>query len=399
MPGFFFVLIMIKKNLLMYFWNTLFLTIANGKKMVVLNSGAGNYIVSSGKKYSYFAGNNYFGLAGHPDVKAAAIRAVEKYGINFSASRRTTGTADIHLELEAALAAFKGKDDAVAFASGYQGNSILLDVLKDRYTSVFIDQQAHSSIIAAVPAGATNVYYYDHCDAEHLASLLEFDRGSKPVVITDGLFPLTGEIAPLDRIFPSVARHNGLLVVDDAHATGILGETGKGTPEHFNLPEYEHIYQTETMSKALGVYGGFITGSMELTDMIRNGSATYQASTALSPPIAAAGIASLKILHDNPGMRVGLLDKARLIKEEITAMDFQTAGDITPIIPIIFDSSDRALNLSQFLEENGVIVPFMKYPVRKEMHLLRLVVSATHTEDQITELLELLKKWKKHESN
>jgi 7-keto-8-aminopelargonate synthetase-like enzyme len=366
--------------------------------MVVLSSGAGNYVISNGKKYSYFAGNNYLGLAGHPDVKAAAIHAIEKYGINLSASRLTTGTADIHLELEAALATFKGKDDAVVFASGYQGNSILLDVLKGRYTSVFIDQFAHSSIIAAVPAGMTEVFYYDHCDAEHLASLLEYDRGSDPLVITDGLFPLTGEIAPLDMIFPSVAKHNGLLVVDDAHATGILGDTGKGTPEHFKLPENENIYQTETMSKALGVYGGFISGTRELTDMIRNGSATYQASTALSPPIAAAGIASLKILHDNPGMRVELLDKARLVREEIVAMDYQTTDDITPIIPIILNSHDRAMHLSQFLEENRVIVPLMNYPARKEMHLLRLVVSIAHTADQITGLLELLKKWKNNES-
>lgn len=366
--------------------------------MVVLSSAPGNYIISNGKKYSYFAGNNYLGLADHPDVKEAAIRAIEKYGINFSASRRTTGTADIHLELEAALASFKGKDDAVVFASGYQGNSILLDILKGRYTSVFIDQSAHSSIISAIPAGMTEVYYYDHCDAEHLASLLEYDSSSSPLVITDGIFPLTGEIAPLDRIYTEVMKHNGLLVVDDAHATGILGETGKGTPEHFNLPELGNIYQTETMSKALGGYGGFISGTRELTGMIREGSATYQASTALPPPIAAAGIASLKILRDNPGMRAGLLERALRIRQEIMAMDFLTTEEMTPVIPVIFAAPDRARHLSQFLEENGMIVPFMNYPARREMNLLRLVVSVTHTEDQITRLLELLKKWKTNES-
>lgn len=366
--------------------------------MVVLSSAPGNYVISNGKRYSYFAGNNYLGLAGHPDVKKAAIRAVEKYGINFSASRRTTGTADIHLELEAALAAFKGKDDAVVFASGYQGNGILTEILKDRYTSVFIDASAHSSIIAAIPAGVTRVYYYDHCDAAHLDSLLEYDRGSIPLVMTDGLFPLTGEIAPLDRIYPSVVKHKGLLIVDDAHATGILGEQGRGTPEHFNLPEDEHIFQAETMSKAMGVYGGFISGSVVLTDMIRNGSTTYQASTALPPTITAAGIASVKILHNSPGLRARLLDMVRVIKEEIISMDFQTTNDITPIIPIILDSRERAMHLSRFLEENGVIVPFMNYPVRKELHLLRLAVSVTHTSDQVTLLLELLKKWKKYES-
>ncbi len=204
--------------------------------MILLNSEVGNYIFSNGKKYSYFAGNNYLGLAGHPDIKAAVIRAVEKYGVNFSASRHTTGTADIHLELEGSLASFKGKEDAVVFASGYQGNSILLEILKGSYSTIFIDQAAHASIIAAIPADVVKVMYYDHCDADHLDYLLDYNRGSNPLIVTDGIFPLTGEIAPLNRIYPVVKKHNGLLVVDDAHSTGILGETGKGTPEHFSLP-------------------------------------------------------------------------------------------------------------------------------------------------------------------
>ena len=368
--------------------------------MVLLNSEVGNYIISNGKRYSYFAGNNYLGLAGHPEIKAAVIRAVEKYGVNFSASRHTTGTADIHLELEGSLASFKGKEDAVVFASGYQGNSILLEILKGSYSTIFIDQAAHASIIAAIPADVVKVMYFDHCDADHLDYLLDYNRGSSPLIITDGIFPLTGEIAPLNRIYPVVKKHNGLLVVDDAHSTGILGESGKGTPEHFSLPVDDKIFQTETMSKALGGYGGFISGSRELTEMIRERSATYQASTALPPPIAAAGIASIAILKANPGLRVELIDKAWRLREEVVAMDFQTTHERTPIIPIILDSPEKARELSLFLEENGVIAPFMNYPVRKEMHQIRIAVSVSHTDDQIGQLLELLKKWKeKNESN
>ncbi|MDZ7635716.1 MAG: pyridoxal phosphate-dependent aminotransferase family protein [Bacteroidales bacterium] len=317
-----------------------------------------------------------------------------------SASRHTTGTADIHLELESALASYKAKEDAVVFASGYQGNSILLEILKGSYSTIFIDQAAHASIIAAIPADVVKVMYYDHCDSDHLDYLLDYNRGSNPLIVTDGIFPLTGEIAPLNRIYPVVKKHNGLLVVDDAHSTGILGETGKGTPEHFSLPADDNIFQTETMSKALGGYGGFISGSKNLTEMIRERSATYQASTALPPPIAAAGIASLAILKDNPYLRAELIDKAWRLREEVIAMDFQTSHDRTPIIPIILDSQEKARELSLFLEGNGVIAPFMNYPVRKEMHQIRIAVSVSHTDDQIGQLLELLKKWKeKNESN
>jgi 7-keto-8-aminopelargonate synthetase-like enzyme len=367
--------------------------------MVLLNSEVGNFIISHGRRYSYFAGNNYLGLAGDARIKAAVIKAVEKYGVNFSASRHTTGTADIHLELENALASFKGKEDAVVFASGFQGNSILLEVLKGSCSTLFVDQSAHASILAAIPSDVAGVIFYDHCDADHLDELLESSGCSDPLVISDGIFPLTGEIAPLDRIYPVVTKHQGILVVDDAHATGILGDTGKGTPEHFGLCGEERIYQTETMSKALGGYGGFISGSMSLTALIRERSATYQASTALPPPIVAAGIASLRILGDNPDLRLKLLETAWFLRKEIAEMGYRTTDYRTPIIPVIFDAPEKARDLSLFLEDNGVIVPFMNYPVRKEMHQVRIAVSVTHTEEQVSQLLELLKKWKTKNEN
>lgn len=367
--------------------------------MIVLESGIGNYIYSNRKKYSYFAGNNYLGLASHPAVKAAVIKAVEKYGINFSASRHTTGTADIHLELEKQLSSFKGSQDAVVFASGYQGNSILLDILHGQYSAVFCDRYAHASIIAGIPGEIINVHYYDHCDAKHLEMLLEQEKASSPLVITDGVFALTGEIAPLDRIYPLVKKHGGILVVDDAHSTGVLGDTGKGTPEHFHLPEDEDVFQTETMSKALGGYGGFISGSKVLADLIREKSATYQASTALPPPIAAAGIASLKIIQENPDLRIRVLKKAAGLREEITRMGYMTTQHNTPIIPVIMTSPEKAKSLSLFLDENGIIAPFMNYPVKVKMHQIRITVSADHTTGQIEQLLDILKQWKEKYGN
>jgi 7-keto-8-aminopelargonate synthetase-like enzyme len=362
--------------------------------MIILNSGIGNYVISNNKKYSYFGGNNYLGLANHPVVKESSIQSIKKYGVNFSASRRTTGTADIHLELEKELALFKEKQDAVVFASGYQGNSILLDILRSRYSAVFIDRQAHPSIIASIPGDITNVQYFDHCNASHLETLLDEHGGIAPLVITDGVFALTGEIAPLDKIFPSVNKHNGILIVDDAHSTGILGKNGKGTPEHFNLADNEAIFQTETMSKAMGSYGGFIAGRKELTDSIREKSAIYQASTALPPPIVAASLASLKIIRENPELRVRLLEKSVALRNEIIGLGYNTTQVITPIIPIIFSALAKAKDLSLFLENNGIIVPFMNYPVKQTKYILRISVSASHTADQLELLLEMLNKWK-----
>lgn len=362
--------------------------------MIVLNSGIGNYVHSNGKKYSYFGGNNYLGLANHPVIKAAAIKSIQAYGINFSASRCTTGTADIHLELEKQLSIFKDKQDAVVFASGYQGNSILLEVLKNRYSAVFMDQFAHPSIAGSIPRDIANVQYYNHCDTGHLENLLNRHSVSCPLIITDGIFALTGEIAPLDKIFPLVEKHNGILVVDDAHSTGILGKNGRGTPEHFKLADTGNIFQTETMSKALGSYGGFISGSMELTELIREKSTIYQASTALPPPIVAAGLASLKIIQQNPEMRILLLNRAGELRKEIISLGFQTTQDNTPIVPIMLSAHTKAKELSLFMESNGIILPFINYPVKQEKYLVRIAVSISHTIEQIEEVVENLNKWK-----
>ena len=362
--------------------------------MIVLNSGIGNYVQRNGKKYSYFGGNNYLGLANHDAVKEAAIQSIQHYGVNFSASRRTTGTADIHLELEKQLSVFKAKQDAVVFASGYMGNSILLEILKKRYSAVFMDQLAHPSITGSIPRDIAIVQYYNHCDTGYLENLLKQYSASNPLIITDGIFALTGEIAPLDKIFPLVKQFNGILIVDDAHSTGILGKNGRGTPEHFKLTDNENIYQTETMSKALGGYGGFIAGGLELTELIREKSTIYQASTALPPPIVAAGSASLRLIMENPDMRIKLLETAGELRLRIIGLGFHTTPDETPIIPVMLSELTRAKDLSSFMESNGIIVPLINYPVKQEKYLLRIAVSITHTVDQIEELVEILTKWK-----
>ena len=363
--------------------------------MNVISSSEGNYVSINGRRYSYFGGNNYLGLAQHPLLKEAAAESITRYGLSFSASRVTSGTSEIHIELEKKLSEFKCKQDTVVFPSGYQGNSILLQVLKGSKPAVFIDQYAHPSIMENIPQDIVYIKHYKHCDSDHLESLLKhLPKGYEPRILTDGIFALTGEISPLDKIAPIADRYNAILIVDDAHSTGILGENGRGTPEYFHLGGNDNIYQTETMSKSFGSYGGFISGSKGLISSIRGESSVYQASTALPPPLVAAGIASLNIIKAQPELRIHLLEKSFTLREKIINLGYQSSGFGTPIIPLLFSHLEYAQHLSEYLKNSGIIVPCINYPVKLSKYLVRIAVSVKHTDEQTADLLKLLKQWK-----
>ncbi|MGF1584259.1 MAG: aminotransferase class I/II-fold pyridoxal phosphate-dependent enzyme [Bacteroidales bacterium] len=363
--------------------------------MIILSSIKGSYVTSNGRTYSYFGGNNYLGLAYHPEIKKAAIAAIRKYGVNFSASRLTTGTSDLHIELEKRLSEFKNREDTILFPSGYQGNSIILSALSKPESVVLADINSHPSILESIPKGVRSVRLYDHCNPVSLEKLLkELPPESDPLIITDGVFALTGKIAPLAEIFRLSVKFNAKLIVDDAHSTGILGKNGLGTPEHFYLENEKDIYQTETLSKALGSYGGFISGSKKFINSLRERTSQYKASTALPPPAVAAGIAALNLIAANPGLRQELISKTTRLRAEIINLGFDTSTDDTPIIPLFCNSLSTAKNLSLFLEQNGIIIPAVIYPNKLEQHVVRITVSISHTKRQTDFLLKILKKWR-----
>ena len=362
--------------------------------MITLNSGVGNYIELNGKMYSYFAGNNYLGLANDPRIILNSKQAIEKYGASVSASRQTTGTSEIHLELEKLLAEFKNQEDAMVFASGYMGNRLLLEALRNQYSVIFADSMAHASILDGIPRMFANVQFYEHCNPNHLEKLLNENKTLRPLVVTDGIFALTGEIAPVDQLYSLVEKHNGFLVVDDAHATGVLGDNGRGTPEYFGLGGAPNIFQSETMSKALGSYGGFLAGTNEFIQQLRS-SAFYGASTALPPPIVAASISALKLMKQNPLLRKKLANNSELLRKGILDLGFDTSGENTPIIPVYFEKQEDAQNLSAYLEDNFIIAPSVNYPVKMEKFIVRITVSAIHTKDQIENLLYVMGNWQK----
>lgn len=365
-----------------------------------LESRIGNFITLDGKSYSYFAGNDYLGLASHPETTLAAVKAVRQYGTGFSASRQTTGTSGLHIQLEQLLAGFKGEEAAMVFASGYMGTRLLLETLAGRYTGIFADSMAHPSILDGIPRGFAGLHHYNHCDTDHLEQLLRSTGSKAPLIITDGIFALTGEIAPLDRIHLLAEKYHGLVVVDDAHATGVLGANGRGTPEYFSIEGSPVIFQSETMSKALGSYGGFISGKKAFIDDIRSRSPFYSASTALPPAVVGAACASLGILKENPQLRSRLLGNARQLRTGIRDAGFSTSGDHTPIIPLYFRNMPSAQHLSAWLEEHSIIAPAVSYPVKTGQFIVRITVSATHTPSQMNHLARTLKEWRdKHGRN
>lgn len=361
---------------------------------VTLEGKVGQQVLVDHTSYHYFAGNNYLGLAGDHRLINSSVDAVLKYGTNFSAARQTTGTSEIHLILEKRLADFKGQEDAMVFASGYMGNKLLMDYLKKRVNVILTDSMAHASILDGIPRSIGFVESYPHMDPEALECLLQKFEGKQVLIATDGVFALTGEIAPLDEIHKLAEKYKAFILVDDAHATGVLGETGKGTPEHFGLHGSDLIFQSETMSKALGSYGGFISGSAEMIATIRNTSHFYGASTSLPPASVAAGIAALDIIEINPELHTELISKAVFVKKEIELMGFETIQSPTPIIPLFFDSEDEAKELSDYLATNRIIAPAVKYPVKLGRYLVRMTLSAAHSGEQLEFLLKTLKNWR-----
>ncbi len=361
-----------------------------------ISGSANNYIFLQGRKYSYFGGNNYLGLAGHTAVIKSAKDSIDRYGVSFSASRQTTGTSSLHLELEALLSEFKSKKESVVYASGYLGNRILLQVLKHRYSAVFIDGSAHPSIHDAIPGDVPNIFIFDHCNTGHLETLLKKHKKFRPLIITDGVFALTGEIAPLDKIYLLAQKYNAVLITDDSHATGILGKNGRGTAEHFNLDAMPDIYQSDTLSKAIGSFGGFISADSDIVSAIKETSRIYLGSTALPPPSVAAAISAVRIMIQQPELRSVLRENIKNISDGIAGLNFATISGSTPIISLFFNSVEKASALSVYLKENNIIVPYVTYPVKMNKFIVRITASASHTNEQIAALIDSLKTWRRY---
>ncbi len=341
--------------------------------------------------------NNYLGLTTHPKLKKAAAEALETYGVGSGAVRAISGTMDLHMELEARLARFKGSEAALTYPTGYMVNSGLIPQLAGRGDLIISDQLNHGSIIDGVRLTRAERAIYKHNDTEDLARVLEEAEGHDPeyrriLIITDGVFSMDGDIAPLDEVAKLGAEHGAMVYVDDAHGEGVLGEGGRGIVSHFGLDHSQVQVEMGTFSKAYGTIGGHISGSMDLVKFAWNKSRTWLLSSSHPPPVVAATIASIDVLETEPQHVRNLWKNTDYFKKAVQDLGFDTGRSQTPIIPIIVGESSKAKALSDRLYERGIFVVPIVFPmVAQDLARIRVQMNAkltTETLDGVIEAIE-----------
>ncbi len=362
----------------------------------ILETPAGGRVRMNGREVINLSSNNYLGLANHPKVREAALEAIERWGVGAGAVRWIGGTMSVHEELEQRLAQFKKVESVLVFTGGFTANSGCIPAVLTPNDVVISDELNHASIIDGVrlsPAAykKSEGWVYAHKDMNALEDCLlsASSKGfQKKLIITDGVFSMDGDIAPLPDIVDLAEKHNAIVMVDDAHGSGVLGKHGAGTASHFDLYGRVDI-QLGTLSKALGVIGGYIAGSALLKDWLINRGRPYLFSTAHPPVVAAALIAALDIMENDPEPMKKLWSNTKLWKQLLHDEGFDTMGSETPITPVYVGDEGRAQAMEKMLFERGVYALAIVYPtVGLGKARLRTMPNATHTEEDLYEAVK-----------
>ena len=361
-----------------------------GQRVVAGPQGA--HLTVDGREVIGFCSNNYLGLAADPRVQRAAAEAIEQDGTGTGASRLLSGTMPRHVELEAALARSKGTEAALVFPTGYMANVGAISALVGREDLVLMDRLNHASLIDGCRLSGARMRVYPHRDVARLDRLLQRADGfRRRLVITDSVFSMDGDVAPLPEILDVTRRRDALLMVDDAHGTGVLGRTGRGILEHFGLEGRVPIVMG-TLSKALGSLGGFIAGSQDLIDYLRNRARAFIYTTGLPTACGAAALTALRILEEEPSRLEQLRANSRAVRQGLRELGLTSRDDPTPIIPVVFGRVERAAAAAEHLWQNGILAPAIRPPtVPQEESRLRLSVMATHSPEDIQRLLRALR--------
>ena len=364
-------------------------------------------VIVDGKKTLMFSSNNYLGLATHPRMIEAASAALKKYGTGSDGSRLLSGNLKVHREFEEAIAKFKGGDDAIVFPTGYSANigviSAVMNPIKVGPSDFFnlkgvviSDELNHASIIDGAIMSKQKKAIYKHRDMNDLERLLRKYKRRRKLVVTDGVFSMDGDIAPLDKISELCKKYDALSMIDEAHSTGIVGKTGHGTLEHFGLKAMEDIdIVLGTCSKALANTGGFVVANKMLVRYLKVASRSYFFSTAMTPAASAALIMALKIIEEEPQWREKLWENANYLRNGFKANGFNTFTSETQIIPILVGLDENGIKFSRMLFDRGIFAPCIRWPaVAKGEARIRFTVMATHTREQLDKLLGACKKIK-----
>jgi len=353
-----------------------------------LESGIGPVVRIAGREVLLFASNDYLGLAYHPDVVRAASHATQTYGAGSGAARLISGSLPPHMEMEQSLARFKRTEAALTFGSGYLANIGTIPALIGRSGLILADQLCHASLIDGSRLSGADFRIYRHNDMEHLESLLSKRRlGRRTLIVTDGVFSMDGDLAPLPKLSNLAQAYEADLYVDDAHGTGVMGSHGRGTAEHFDLEEAISL-QMGTLGKALGSSGAYLAGPTHTIQYLLNTCRSFLFATAPPPGSAAAVVAALQVIEREPERRTRLWTNRDQMFTGLSRLGFTLAASASPIIPILVGRADVALHFAEQLLANGLFAPAIRPPtVPEDTSRLRITVSSEHTATQIDQAL------------
>ena len=355
-----------------------------------IGSPQGAWLEVDGRRVLNFCSNNYLGLANHPRLVEAARQAVEQYGVGPAAVRSIAGTMDLHVRLEQRLAAFKGVESAITFQSGFNANLGAIPALVGKGDAIFSDELNHASIIDGSRLSGAQIMRYAHCDPADLERVLTENRGNftRALVITDGVFSMDGDVAPLDRIYATVQGFDALLMVDDAHGEGVLGRGGRGIVDHYGLHGKVDI-EVGTLSKAFGVVGGLVAGNPLVVEWLRQRGRPFLFSSAMTVPDVAACLAAVDILEESTGLVDRLWENSSYFKAEMQRLGFDTGSSTTPITPVMLGEAPLAQQFSRELFETGAFAMAIGFPtVPRGKARLRVMISAAHARADLDQGLE-----------
>ncbi len=356
----------------------------------VIGSPQDAWTIVNGKKVLNMCSNNYLGFANHPKLKEAAKKAIEDYGVGPAAVRTIAGTMTLHLELEEKLAKFKGREAVISFQSGFNANLATIPALVGREDVIFSDELNHASIIDGCRLSRAKIIRFAHADPEDLAEKMEQEAKNyrRALVVTDGVFSMDGDIAPLPEIVEVAKKYDAIVMVDDAHGEGVLGRDGRGIVDHFGLHE-EVDLEVGTLSKAFGVVGGYVAGNADVIEYLRQKARPFLFSSAVTPADVAACIAAVDILTESGELVEKLWENTRYFKEGMKTLGFDIGQSVTPITPVMLGEATLAQEFSKRLFDEGVFAQAIGYPtVPRGKARIRVMLSAVHSKEDLDYALD-----------
>jgi glycine C-acetyltransferase len=366
-------------------------------RLRVLDDEQGPICTYDGKRVINLASNNYLGLCDHPKLREAAIAATEKYGVGSGAVRTIAGTMRIHMELEEKIAAFKGVEACVVFQSGFTANAGTVSSILGKEDFILSDELNHASIIDGARLSRAKIKVFRHKDVAHAEELLKEiqNEPGRKLLITDGVFSMDGDIGPVDKLCDIADKYGAIMMVDDAHASGVLGRNGRGSVDHFHCTQRVDV-QVGTLSKAIGALGGYVCGSRDLIDYLYHRARPFLFSTSHPPSVAATCIAAFDILESEPERIERLWSNTAYFKQQLTNAGFDVGGKTTPksetpITPIIIGDGRQTMDFSKALFDAGLMATGIAFPTVPEGKArIRTIMTSEHTREQIDQALEIL---------